>query len=70
MRSIRSHCRRIDASRDSLLPTDWPLFLATLQMASFADAGDGKASAVTPEEWDGALRAAAGDFLAALEAPE
>ena len=26
--------------------------------------------AVGPEEWDGALRAAAGDFLAALEAPE
>jgi len=26
--------------------------------------------AITPEEWDGALRAAAGDFLAALEAPE
>jgi len=26
--------------------------------------------AVTTEEWDGALRAAAGDFLAALEAPE
>ena len=26
--------------------------------------------AVTAEEWDGALRAAAGDFLAALEAPE
>ena len=26
--------------------------------------------AVGPEEWDGALRAASGDFLAALEAPE
>lgn len=26
--------------------------------------------AVTPEEWDGALRAAAGDFFAALETPE
>lgn len=26
--------------------------------------------AVTPEEWDGALRARAGDFLAALEMPE
>lgn len=26
--------------------------------------------AVSPEEWDGALRAAAGDFLAELEAPE
>ena len=26
--------------------------------------------AVAPEEWDGALRATAGDFLAALEAPE
>jgi lipoyl(octanoyl) transferase len=26
--------------------------------------------AITPEEWDGAMRVAAGDFLAALEAPE
>jgi len=26
--------------------------------------------AVTPEEWDGALRARAGDFLAAIESPE
>jgi lipoyl(octanoyl) transferase len=43
-----------------------PCGVADLGVTSLARLG----LAVAPEEWDGALRAASGDFLAALEAPE
>jgi lipoyl(octanoyl) transferase len=43
-----------------------PCGIADLGVTSLARLG----LAVSPQEWDGALRARAGEFLAALETPE